>query len=79
VEGEFLVRQLPILVEDGAAEHLFGRHPLLASVGTMGCGEILEDTVHDGGSGIEDIGDAPELFHDPVAVALKTTLSSRKE
>ena len=64
MEGKLLIRQFPVLLEDGASKHLLGGHPLPAGIGTTCRGEVLEHPVHDRGGGIEDVGDAFELFHD---------------
>jgi hypothetical protein len=64
MEGELFIRQLPVLLEDGASQHLLGRHPLPAGVGATCRGEVFEHPVHDRRSGIENVGDALELLHD---------------
>lgn len=54
VKGEFLVAELAVLFEDGAAQDLLGCQPLPAGIGTGCPDKILEDKVHEAGIVIEN-------------------------
>ncbi len=64
MKGQFLVGELAVLLQDGAAEHLLRGQSFPAGIGTVRLDEILKDEIHYRRRGIEDRGDLLKLFHD---------------
>ena len=64
MEGDLLVGQFTVLLQDSATKDLLGGHSLPARIGTMSPYKVSKDEVHYGWRGIEDLGYLFELLHD---------------
>jgi len=61
VEGQLLIAELPVLLQDTAAQHLFSGQPFTTGVVALGSDQVLIDKIKNTGISIHDLGNLFEL------------------
>jgi len=62
VESQFFVCQVPVLLQDGATENLFSRHPRASRLRVLHADQIALNLVKDLGILIDDLGDGLQFL-----------------
>ena len=67
MEGQLLIAELAVLLQDAAAQHLFGGQSLPTGIVALGFDQVLIDKIQNTGIGIDDLGNLFELPGNRVA------------